>query len=80
MSEAWAEVTKGAVAESILALTRLDGSLQTPSEFIKTPTVSTRPRASGWVGMLFDGLVIEWFVVGRMQVWLDECGWVNLVG
>jgi len=40
LSESWAAVTKSAVAENILALTKLDETLRQASECIKTPTVS----------------------------------------
>ncbi len=44
LSEAWAAVTKGAVAEAILGLTKLQENLRAPVECIKTPTV----RAFVW--------------------------------
>ena len=40
LSDTWATVTKSAVAENILSLTRLDESQRTPAECVKTPTVS----------------------------------------
>ncbi|KAK2163193.1 hypothetical protein LSH36_84g08056 [Paralvinella palmiformis] len=39
LSESWAAVTKSAVAENILALTKLDETLRQSSECIKTPTL-----------------------------------------
>uniref|UniRef100_T1JCF5 RCR-type E3 ubiquitin transferase n=1 Tax=Strigamia maritima TaxID=126957 RepID=T1JCF5_STRMM len=39
LSESWASVTKGAVAENILNLTKLDENYRTPAECLKTPTV-----------------------------------------
>ena len=41
LSEAWGVVTKGAIAENILALTKLGEPLRAPAECVKTPTVST---------------------------------------
>ncbi|XP_076385847.1 MYC binding protein highwire isoform X12 [Megachile rotundata] len=38
LSEAWASVTKAAIAENILNLTRLDEKNRDPSECLKTPT------------------------------------------
>ncbi|XP_023712844.2 E3 ubiquitin-protein ligase MYCBP2 [Cryptotermes secundus] len=39
LSEAWANVTKGAVAENILNLTKLEDSHRTPSDCLHTPTL-----------------------------------------
>ncbi|GLH12994.1 E3 ubiquitin-protein ligase highwire [Gryllus bimaculatus] len=39
LSEAWAHVTKGAVAENILHLTRLSEGLRGPAECLRTPTL-----------------------------------------
>lgn len=39
MSEAWASVTKAAIAENILNLTRLDEKSRDPTECLKTPTL-----------------------------------------
>ncbi|KAK6627348.1 hypothetical protein RUM44_009825 [Polyplax serrata] len=39
LSEAWANVTKGAIAENIINLTKLDESQRGPSECLKTPTL-----------------------------------------
>ncbi|CAM1315881.1 MYCBP2 (predicted), partial [Pycnogonum litorale] len=39
LSEAWATVTKDAVAENILALTKLEDRFRNPSECVKTPTL-----------------------------------------
>jgi len=39
LSEAWANVTKGAVAENILNLTKLEDAHRTPSECLHTPTL-----------------------------------------
>ncbi|XP_063236464.1 E3 ubiquitin-protein ligase MYCBP2 isoform X2 [Bacillus rossius redtenbacheri] len=39
LSEAWADVTKGAVAESILNLTRLDEPRRCPPDCLRTPTL-----------------------------------------
>ena len=40
LSEAWAPVTKSAVAEAILALTKLDDDLRQPGKCVNTATVS----------------------------------------
>ena len=40
LSEDWAQVTKSAVAEAILALTKMDDELRQPADCINTPTVS----------------------------------------
>lgn len=40
LSESWTDVSKAAIAEAILALTKLDESLRIPQQCIKTPTVS----------------------------------------
>lgn len=40
LSEAWSAVTKAAIAEAILALTKLDEGLRIPQLCIKTPAVS----------------------------------------
>ena len=40
LSETWATVTKAAVAEAILALTKLDENIRNPQVCAKTPTVS----------------------------------------
>ena len=45
LSEAWANVTRGAIAEAVLSLTKLDESKRTPAECIKTHTVSTDYQA-----------------------------------
>ncbi len=42
LSEAWANVTRGAIAEAVLSLTKLDESKRTPGECIKTHTVSSQ--------------------------------------
>jgi hypothetical protein len=39
LSEAWANVTKGAVAENILNLTKLEDSHRMPSDCLRTPTL-----------------------------------------
>lgn len=39
LSEAWANVTKGAIAENILNLTRLDETQRGPNECLRTPTL-----------------------------------------
>ena len=39
LTEAWASVTKSAIAEAILGLTKLPENLRTPTECIKTSTV-----------------------------------------
>ncbi|XP_047115899.1 E3 ubiquitin-protein ligase highwire-like [Schistocerca piceifrons] len=39
LSEAWADVTKGAVAENILNLTKLDENQRGPTECLHTPTL-----------------------------------------
>lgn len=39
LSEAWAAVTKAAIAENILNLTRLDEKSRDPTECLKTPTL-----------------------------------------
>ncbi|XP_043522651.1 E3 ubiquitin-protein ligase highwire-like [Frieseomelitta varia] len=39
LSEAWASVTKAAIAENILNLTRLDEKSRDPTECLKTPTL-----------------------------------------
>ncbi|XP_013400127.1 E3 ubiquitin-protein ligase MYCBP2 [Lingula anatina] len=39
VSEAWGRVTKGAVAENILNLTKMGENLRVPAECIKTPTL-----------------------------------------
>ena len=39
LTEAWASVTKSAIAEAILGLTKLPENLRTPPECIKTSTV-----------------------------------------
>lgn len=40
LSEGWTNVTKAAIAEAILALTKLDETLRVPQPCIKTPAVS----------------------------------------
>ena len=40
LSETWATVTKAAIAEAILALTKLDETVRVPQTCVKTPTVS----------------------------------------
>lgn len=39
LSKDWVAVTKSAIAEAILSLTKLDESLRLPSECVRTPTV-----------------------------------------
>ena len=39
LCEQWTAVAKGAVAENILALTRMDESLRAPDKCVRTPTV-----------------------------------------
>lgn len=39
LSEAWAHVTKSAIAEAILNLTRLDDKQRTPQACLRTPTL-----------------------------------------
>ena len=39
LSDAWASVTKGAIAEAMLGLTKLQEELRNPQECMKTPTV-----------------------------------------
>ncbi|XP_077518796.1 MYC binding protein highwire isoform X2 [Amblyomma americanum] len=39
LTEAWAKVTKGAIAENILNLTKLAEKYRTPAECLKTPTL-----------------------------------------
>ncbi|CAN8006354.1 unnamed protein product, partial [Ixodes hexagonus] len=39
LTEAWARVTKGAIAENILNFTKIDEKYRTPSECLKTPTL-----------------------------------------
>ena len=46
LSEAWATVTKGAIAEAVLSLTKLDEARRQPAECIKTHTVSP-PQSLG---------------------------------
>ena len=40
LSEVWSIITKSAIAESILALTKLDGEYRLPGKCVHTPTVS----------------------------------------
>ena len=40
LSDTWASVTKSAIAESILALTKLDNEYRQPAQCVNTPTVS----------------------------------------
>ncbi len=46
LSEVWALVTKGAIAEAILGLTKLQENLRAPAECINTPTVRVRFKAA----------------------------------
>lgn len=46
LSEAWSAVSKAAIAEAILALTKLDEGLRIPQLCIKTPAVSRRKSRS----------------------------------
>ena len=39
LSDLWATVTKGAIAEAVLSLTKLDEARRQPAECIKTHTV-----------------------------------------
>ena len=39
LADTWTAVAKGAIAENILALTRMQDALRTPEQCIKTPTV-----------------------------------------
>ena len=39
MSDAWATITKAAIAENILNLTRMDEKSRDPSECLHTPTL-----------------------------------------
>ena len=41
ISDRWTNVAKNAIAENVLALTRLQEPLRAPDECVKTPTVNT---------------------------------------
>ena len=43
ISDRWTDVAKNAIAENVLALTRLQESLRNPDECVRTPTVRALP-------------------------------------
>ena len=68
LTEAWASVTKSAIAEAILGLTKLPENLRTPTECIKTSTVHMLKKIhnKGSRYVMMDIYTVLYVVIGMV--------------